>query len=123
VGEGVLIDTDVLIDYVKRGRQLPDAVWYLTEITLYEFIRGSSEPKRAKELLEKEFIILFHDNEIIEKAAAIWRALRSQGALVDDRDLLIAAAAISKSLPLLTGNVKHFARLKSFGLKLYGEGT
>lgn len=123
MGEGVLIDTDTLIDYVKRRRQLPDAVWYLTEITLYEFIRGSSEPKRAKELLEEEFIILFHDNEIIENAAAIWRALKSQGALVDDRDLLIAAAAISKSLPLLTGNIKHFARLKSFGLKLYGGET
>jgi len=35
---------------MSKGRQPPDAVWYLTVITLYEFIRGSSEPKRTKKL-------------------------------------------------------------------------
>jgi predicted nucleic acid-binding protein len=123
VGEGVLIDTDVLIDYVKRRKELPDAIWYLPEVTLYEFIRGSREPKKAKELLEKDFIIIFHDNEIIENAAAVWRTLRSKGVPVEDRDLLIAATAISKGLPLLTGNVKHFARFKGFGLRFHGEET
>jgi len=121
VGEGVLVDTDVLIDYVRGRRGLPEAVWYLSEITLYEFIRGSSDPGRAKELLEEEFIVLFHDNEVIRSAAAIWRVLKAQGALVEDRDLLIAATAISKGLPLLTGNTKHFARFKEFGLRLHGE--
>ncbi|MEM3782322.1 MAG: type II toxin-antitoxin system VapC family toxin, partial [Thermofilum sp.] len=76
---------------------------------------------KAKKLLEEDFIVIFHDNDILRNAAEMWKKLRSQGKLVDDRDLLIAATSISRDLPLLTGNFKHFERLKEFGLKFYGN--
>ncbi|MEM2186867.1 MAG: hypothetical protein QXT37_07820 [Thermofilaceae archaeon] len=38
---------------------------------------------------------------------------------MDDRDLLVAAVAIVKKLPLLTRNTKHFERFKPFGLELH----
>ena len=75
----------------------------------------------AKRLLEREFVVVYCDNEILEKAAEIWRALRRRGALIEDRDLIIGATAIAKGLPLLTGNVKHFKRLREFRLRFYEQ--
>ena len=105
MGEGVLIDTDVLIDYIR-------------EITLFEFVRGSKDTRKAKELLEEGFRVIFHDNEAILKASEMWKALKESGEIVDDRDLLIAAVGISKKLPLMTRNLKHFKRFEKFGLIL-----
>ena len=79
MGEGVLIDTDVLIDYVRGRRDLPGEVCYISEITLYEFIRGARDPREAMRLLEREFVVVYCDNEILEKAVEIWRALRRRG--------------------------------------------
>ncbi|RLE85175.1 MAG: type II toxin-antitoxin system VapC family toxin [Thermoprotei archaeon] len=121
MGEGVLIDTDVLIDYVRGRRRLPEGICYISEITLYEFIRGTRDPREAKRLLEREFVVIYCDNEILELAAETWRKLRRKGVLIEDRDLIIGSTAIAKGLPLLTGNVKHFERLKEFGLKLYKD--
>lgn len=122
MGEGVLVDTDALIDYVRGRRKLLAGPCYISEITLYEFIRGTRNPAEAKGLLEEEFIIVYNDNEVLEKATKIWRALKREGVLIDDRDMLIGAAAIAKGLPLLTGSTKHFRRLKQFGLVL-NEGV
>lgn len=69
MGEGVLIDTDALIDYVKGRRSMPKGLCYISEVTLYEFIRGIKDPGEAKTLLEREFAIVYCDNEILETAA------------------------------------------------------
>ncbi|MDI3498165.1 type II toxin-antitoxin system VapC family toxin [Archaeoglobus sp.] len=119
MGKGVLIDTDVLIDYVRGLAELPKGPVYVTEITLFEFIRGSKDVRRAKELLEEGFKVIFHDNEVILKASELWKVLKESGEMVDDRDLLIAAAGISKNLPLMTRNLRHFKRFEKFGLILF----
>jgi len=92
---------------------------YISEITLYEFIRGCKDPKRAKELLEECFSVIFNDNSIIKKASEIWISLKKSGELIDDRNLLIASVAIDKNLKLLTRNIKHYKKLERFGLKFY----
>jgi len=117
VGEGILIDTDILIDYVRGLRDLPPKRLYITEIVLYEFIRGTDDVDEAKRVLEEGFIVLFHNNEIIAMAAKMWLELRRNGEMLDDRDILIAATAIVKGLQLLTRNVKHYKRLERFGLR------
>jgi len=118
MGKRILIDTDVLIDYINGVRELPKGLIFITEVTLYEFVRGCKDVERGKKLIEEGFKVIFHDNDIILKACEIWRNLKEKGELVDDRDLLIAATAIVKNLPLLTKNVKHFKRFEKFGLKL-----
>ena len=75
--------------------------------------------KRQKSLLEEAFVVIFHDNEVLTKAGEIWIELKKSGELIDDRDVLIASVAITKNIPLLTRNVKHFKRLERFGLKLF----
>jgi len=121
MGKGILIDTDVLIDYTKGLIDLPRKRIYISEVTLYEFIRGCKNIEEAKTLLESAFIVIFHDNDVLKKASEIWTTLKQSGELIDDRDVLIASVAITKNLPLLTRNIKHFKRLERFGLKLVKE--
>gem|GEM_PF-3590547 len=42
--ERVLIDTDILIEYIKGRLELPKLPIYISEITLYEYIRGTNKP-------------------------------------------------------------------------------
>lgn len=72
-------------------------------------------------MIEEGFIILYHDNQIIRKASKIWVSMKKTGEMIDDRDILIAAAAISKQIPLFTRNVKHYEKLNKFGLNLKNE--
>lgn len=119
MGEGVLIDTDVLIDFVRGRAELPKAkVHYISEITLYEFVRGTRDLRRAKDLLEETFSVLWVDNDVILTASRLWRELRARGEPVEDRDLIIAATAIARGLPLKTKNRRHFKRFTRDGLKL-----
>jgi len=62
MGEGILIDTDILIDFVKGKQELPNIRVFISEVTLYEFIRGTKDIPEAKSLIEEGFSILYHDN-------------------------------------------------------------
>ncbi len=66
MGKRILIDTDILIDYVNGVRELPKGLNFITEVTLYEFVRGCKDMKRGKKLIEEGFKVIFHDNDIIE---------------------------------------------------------
>lgn len=117
MGKGILIDTDILIDYVKGFYDLPPEQLYISEIVLYEFIRGTKDVDEAKKAIEDSFIVIFHNNEIISLASKIWIELRREGDTLDDRDLLIGATAITYGLKLLSRNIKHYKRLEKFGLE------
>jgi len=117
--ERILIDTDILIDYVKGRINLSDVHPHICEITVYEFIRGTDNPERAKELLETSFDILWIDNKVLLLASIIWRELKKKGKLIDDRDLIVGATAITNNIRLFTRNKKHYSRLKKYGLKFY----
>ncbi|AET34047.1 type II toxin-antitoxin system VapC family toxin [Pyrobaculum ferrireducens] len=115
----VLVDTDVVIEYIKGRLELGDGVFYISEITLYELLRGFADVEKSKKLLEDIFVVVWNDNAILQKAAEIYRELKSRGVTISDADIIIAATAIVKNIPLWTRNVKHFAPLKEYGLKLY----
>ncbi|RLE81541.1 MAG: type II toxin-antitoxin system VapC family toxin [Thermoprotei archaeon] len=112
----VLIDTDVLIDIEKGFIEPPNAICFISIITLYEYIRGKADSAEAKELLEEAFSIVPLDNSVLLKASEIWRSLKRRGQLIDERDLLIGATAIVKNMPLATKNIKHYERLTVYGL-------
>ncbi len=116
-----LVDTDVLIDSLRRGEMRGDAV---SVLTVLEFLRGMPEGdrERAKELLEEAFEVIGLDNEVIIEYCRLYDRLRERGELLGDADLIIGATAISKGMDLLTGNERHFARLKEYGLRLGAVG-
>ncbi len=120
MGEGILVDTDYLIEYVKGRKELPpSSIYYISEVTVYEFIRGTRDPEEAKEILEDMFSVIWADNEVLKLAASIWASLKEEGKSLDDRDIVIGAMAVTKGLKLLTLNERHFERLQKYGLELW----
>lgn len=115
----VLVDTDVVIEYIKGRLELGEGVFHISEVTLYELLRGFADVRKSKELLEEVFVVVWNDNAIITKAAEIYRELRRRGTTISDADIIIGATAIVKEMPLWTRNTRHFDPLKEFGLRLY----
>jgi len=111
----VLVDTDVLIDFL-RGKEKArefivslanDADIICSAITVAEIHAGMKEQERIKtqELLYS-LTIIDVTREIAEKAGAYRRTTRSHALELDD--CLIAATAYHKKATLATSNAKHY---------------
>jgi tRNA(fMet)-specific endonuclease VapC len=94
----------------------------VSAITLGELVLGThlaDEPK--KELAKVEAflgpirVLPFGRDEAVQWAALDTR-LRKQGNRIETEDAIIAATAIALGMTLVTGNAKHFGRVK--GLKM-----
>jgi predicted nucleic acid-binding protein len=117
---GVLIDTDVLIDYL-RGQ--PQAVSYLEDeeatlhvsaITLGELYAGVREGRErsALESFITAFLILSVEPETAIQGGLLCRDYRKSHG-VGLADALVAATAMQHELELVTLNQKHYPMLKS----------
>ena len=51
------------------------------------------------------------DHVAAKRAGAIYAELESAGSRIDGPDCLIAAVALLRGCPVLTGNVRHFERV------------
>ena len=118
--EPLLLDTDVLIDYL-RGRA--DAVSYINPLTnplflsvitvaeLYAGVRDGTERTTLDEFVSAFFIVPV-DHEIAARGGLIRRDFgKSHGTGL--ADALIAATAELQHLVLVTLNGKHFPSLAS----------
>ena len=137
--EPVVLDTDTLSE-LSRG-SLPvreQALAYLarfgrltiTTVTVFERLRGYRAALHAGKPFESQMhafealvgnsIVLPFDEEAASVAAEIWaRASRPQRRQVGD--ILIAAIAVSRQMPLVTRNRKDFeglAKISGVGLRL-----
>jgi len=112
-----LIDTDVLIEMLRRGERIDG---FISVITLLEFLRGVPEGEReiVKDLLVRSFPVIRLDNDVVEEYCRLYRDLRERGELLRDADLLIGATALARGLELVTLNVKRFKRLERYGLRV-----
>ncbi|MGL5135693.1 MAG: type II toxin-antitoxin system VapC family toxin [Planktothrix sp.] len=118
MNERLLIDTDVLIDYLRANSQSVDFLENLTQlllissITVAELYAGVREGKERTAL--NNFISVFEVVPIDEKIATLGGLYRrdygkSHG--VGLADALIAATANIKQAKLVTLNQKHFPML------------
>jgi len=73
-----LIDTDVLIEMLRRGERIDG---FISVITLLEFLRGVPEGEReiVKDLLERFFPVIRLDNDVVEGYCRLYRDLRERG--------------------------------------------
>jgi len=120
-------DTDVLsaviwprptLPVVRRLAGLSPDEQCTTAITLGELLYGLARrggerlSERMREALRDRAQIVFPFDE---RAAEVYGALRAglerRGTRLDDPDLRIASIALARDLTLVTGNVKHFARV------------
>ena len=86
---------------------------FVSEVTIVELKYGAYKSNRLKENLDlidrfisKINIVLFAES--VDFFAQEKNRLRSLGTPVEDFDLLIASAACSRNLILVTDNLKHF---------------
>lgn len=119
-------DTDVLsatirrdpsLPLIRRLAQVPPTDQFTTAITMGELLYGAArrDSKRLNEqvrdLLRGALTILPFD----ETAAAVYGPLRasleSAGRPLAEPDLRIASIALSRDLTVVTGNIRHFARI------------
>lgn len=123
--EGILLDTDILIEAEKDEEifnRLRKKILLISVISLYEFVFGEAyigrDISKVKEKAEEIYYVINLNQPVLNQAIQIDMALSKEGEKLSFRDLIIGATAIVHETPLLTKNVKQFRRLEKFGLKL-----
>lgn len=119
----LLVDTDIFIDYLK-GIKTVKSLFNSKEIEIYYSVLTrkellskpglkDAEKKRVLRLLNKCKAIKISD----DIAGRFYMLLNKYGGQAGwAPDLIIAATAWSKHLPLLTRNVKHFKMVEEIKL-------
>jgi len=117
----VCIDSDIIIDFLNNKKGVVEKIIQLeengelttTSINVFEILKGFSkfnEEEKGYEFL-KNLKILDFNYSSSEKAAEIFKELKSRGELIDQLDLFIAAISISNKQSLFTRNLSHFKRI------------
>jgi tRNA(fMet)-specific endonuclease VapC len=119
-------DTDVIsallkarppIQIVRRLARTGADEQFTTSITVGELVygaerRGSPElAARIVEVLRHAQTILPFDRAAAEMYGSVRAELERRGRRLAEPDLRIAAISLSRGLTLVTGNVRHFARV------------
>ncbi len=113
----ILIDTCILIDYLKKEAKATNYIEslksppYISVITIAELLTGSrniKERKQIERIIHDTSIVLDIDEEIATIAGNMLNTFyKSHG--VDLGDGLIAATAKHHGLAVATLNIKHFS--------------
>jgi len=113
----VLVDTDVLIwhlrGYAQASRRLdeldPLTLSAVSYLEVLQGMRNKAELAAVQQMLHKRQAHMLPITEgITQQAVSLMEALTLSHGL-QMGDALIAATALVHQMPLLTGNVKHFA--------------
>jgi tRNA(fMet)-specific endonuclease VapC len=120
-------DTDVLSvlmrphpppHLIRRMATVPGSEQVTTAVSLAELLYGAAR-RGGQELAERAHALVdYAVNAVLpfdEAAAEVYGPLRAllerAGRRLDEPDLRIASIAVARDLTLVTGNVKHFARV------------
>jgi len=116
----MLVDTDVLIWHLRGYPQATRRLDQMERLTLsavtylevLQGMRNKAELAAIQKMLERRKAILLPLTEAVTlRATALMESLTLSHGL-QMGDALIAATALDHRLPLLTGNVKHFAAIE-----------
>lgn len=122
----VVVDTSILIDYLRDGTKWEtfvknvgeDVELFLPTIVIFELFTGNSTKSMAKktELVDflKQFSRINLDEQIAKRAGGLLRDLKTT---LQVPDYIIAASALEIGATVVTLNQKHFQQIPQ--LKLY----
>ncbi len=132
---GVLIDTNLLIEYERDRLNLEPYLvrreqeeFFLSVITASELLHGvhrATNPqirmKRSAfvEALLERFPLLPIDLATARVHAQVWAELAGGGKLIGPNDLWIAATALARGLALITANVREFDRVPGLVVEVW----
>jgi tRNA(fMet)-specific endonuclease VapC len=116
---------------VRIVKRVSDYLEYFDRLTIniisyYEILRGLKDLGNVEKLNKfEEFVqeneLLSIRKETIQKAAEIYAYLKTEGNLIEDADILMAAIALVENLVLITDNIKHFNRVKNLPIENWKE--
>lgn len=122
----VLLDSSIIIEYFRKENKAKSILYQLSDkyrfclstITVFEIKIGLKSERQWNDYrtLIKDIEILPIDEFCIDEAVKIYHSLKEQNKLIELADLLIAATAITNSLPLATLNTRHFENIKDVEL-------
>ena len=124
----ILLDTDVCVEILRhnprilarfRAVQQEARIPFMTAAELLYGAEKSDDPDRNREQVEEllgSVDIVESDENTVRTFGYVKAHLVRAGLAIPDADILVAAAALSRSCPLATGNVHHFSRI--WGLQL-----
>jgi predicted nucleic acid-binding protein len=116
-GISCLLDTDIVIDFLRRrnyARKLLDnwaeegllAISALTHLEIYQGLKAGEEG--ATNAFLDGLTSVTVDVPIARQAGRMLGELRSKGETVGIADSIISATALQLGVPLLTNNVAHY---------------
>jgi tRNA(fMet)-specific endonuclease VapC len=120
----ILIDTDVLIDFLRGDALTVDTIKKIssqmlltTDINVFELYHGAYKSRNKQsnvadvDKLLGSLEVISTNRESMKYAAELISNLDIKGKPVDIADLFVASICIVNSASLLTRNKKHFERL------------
>ncbi len=130
-----LLDTNIISYWMRGDRRLIDKIrgrkpsdLSLSTVTLAEIYYGIEKSPVKKEVRRRKIELICAQLKIHpfdEAAAKMYSVARAQlekdGKIISERDLQIAAIALSRKLTLVTHNVKEFARIKNLSIEDWAE--
>jgi len=123
----MLIDTDVLIWYMKGNEKAYNAIEYsenffISVVTYMELVKGmrnKTELNTLRKALNGWNAKILYISEEISVKAMFFVEQHYLSHSIQLADSLIGATAIAYGLPILTGNDKHYKILKNLKLKKF----
>ena len=116
----IVLDTNSLIELEKGDISVIYSLHdtgkvFITTITVFEFALGEYFEENNR--LDDYNVIPFNKEDGL-LSAKLFKELRKNGEEIVFRDVMIGAICINHKIHLKTNNLKHFERLKKYGLKL-----
>jgi len=125
----ILLDTDICIELLKGNKRIvqrrdeydgPIGVCFMTVAELHYGAEKSKEPSRNMDTIDRLLLtleIIHTDMPILRRFGTIKATLQKEGVPIADADILIASATLEKAEKLITGNTKHFDRIRGLELE------
>lgn len=120
----ILLDTDICVELLRGNRRTIEkrkqlegqvAVSFMTVGELFYGAGKSSKPQKNLAVVE-EFLLSVQTIDssyaIMRKFGSLKTELASEGMILPDADILIAATSLSHCDMLITGNITHFQRFE-----------
>ena len=123
----MLIDTDVLIWYMKGNKKAYNAIensenFFISVVTYMELVQGmrnKTELNTLRKSLNGWNAKILYISEEISVKAMFFVEQHYLSHSIQLADSLIGATAIAYGLPILTGNDKHYKIFKNLQLKKF----
>jgi tRNA(fMet)-specific endonuclease VapC len=132
-----LLDTDILSNLMKRApssaliarlARVPPEQQFTSSITLGELVYGAHRSSRTEALLERiedtlltELPVLPFDALAARRYGEVRAELEEVGTPIGDADMGIAAIALVHELKVVTGNERHFRRVRGLEVENWME--